>query len=241
MLRLLSGLLVALICHGLFLLLPLSFNRATPPRLQGDEPIRISLSAAVQDKTKAKERAAEAEEDEEAPVIMAAEEEVEPLPQVEEITPQTSEPVPGPVAPLSLKPLSRKKRIPQKTFKHSEQTDKTLPSRKSSPPAVSLTELPEESGAPAMVKATPLYSRNPKPEYPPLARRRNYQGTVLLSLLVSAQGDVSRVTLQRSSGHVLLDKSAIRTVKNWRFLPGTDDGRPVPMEVLIPIHFRLTE
>jgi protein TonB len=50
---------------------------------------------------------------------------------------------------------------------------------------------------------------------------------------------VAQVRLHKSSGHALLDKSALKTVKSWRFTPGTKNGRPATMEVVVPVRFRL--
>ncbi|RPJ07721.1 MAG: energy transducer TonB, partial [Deltaproteobacteria bacterium] len=41
------------------------------------------------------------------------------------------------------------------------------------------------------------------------------------------------------SGYPLLDKAAMRAVRSWHFHPGTENGRPVTMTVLVPIDFRL--
>ena len=41
-------------------------------------------------------------------------------------------------------------------------------------------------------EATPLYRQNPVPEYPLIARKRGYQGTVVLEVLVTREGKVER-------------------------------------------------
>ncbi|MCK5071322.1 MAG: energy transducer TonB, partial [Desulfocapsa sp.] len=60
-----------------------------------------------------------------------------------------------------------------------------------------------------------------------------------LSVLVSKEGKADMVRIHTSSGHALLDTSARKTVKSWRFLPGIEADQPVAMEVLVPIHFKL--
>lgn len=95
------------------------------------------------------------------------------------------------------------------------------------------------SPVPAIVKARPLYNKNPKPAYPPLARRRGWQGTVILKVIVSEDGLAEQVTLYKSSGYPLLDTTAWKAVNSWRFLPGSTNGRSVTMNVLVPVHFRL--
>jgi len=90
-----------------------------------------------------------------------------------------------------------------------------------------------------VVLAQPLYRENPPPEYPPLARRRQLEGTVVLEVLVSAEGKVSGLAVHESSGHALLDEAALKAVKGWRFEPGRRGGAPVAMPVLVPVRFGL--
>lgn len=92
------------------------------------------------------------------------------------------------------------------------------------------------------LSATPDYNVNPKPPYPLLARRIGAQGEVLLRVLVRPDGSVATVELARSSGFLLLDESATRTVRdNWRFIPARHDGAPVESWVEIPITFVLAD
>jgi len=85
----------------------------------------------------------------------------------------------------------------------------------------------------------PLYHLNPSPTYPAMARRRNYQGTVLLDVLVNQQGRVARVEVAESCGYAMLDRSARKSVGQWRFEPARRFGRPIEMWVQVPIKFEL--
>ncbi len=87
--------------------------------------------------------------------------------------------------------------------------------------------------------ATPNYKKNSPPTYPLLARRRNYEGTVLLDVLVRREGTVDSIKLARSSGHEALDRAAIRAVSEWSFHPGKRGDEAVEMWVTIPIRFQL--
>ncbi len=80
---------------------------------------------------------------------------------------------------------------------------------------------------------------NPKPPYPLTARRRGYEGRVLLSVRVLTDGVCGGVTLKQSSGHAMLDIAALDTVKRWRFLPARRGATPVESRVDVPITFRL--
>lgn len=92
-----------------------------------------------------------------------------------------------------------------------------------------------------LIKATPRYESNPLPHYPRLARQNRWEGTVRLRARVSASGTVEDVALERSSGHEVLDRSALDGVQRWRFIPATRGGLPVTCEVSIPVAFKLTE
>ena len=98
--------------------------------------------------------------------------------------------------------------------------------------------LPERAGH-QIVDAVPEYAINPKPPYPRLAIRRSYEGTAILSVEVLTDGSVREVQLLESSGHTILDRSAVKAVRKWRFKPGTKGGRPVTTRVRIPVVFRL--
>lgn len=99
--------------------------------------------------------------------------------------------------------------------------------------------LEAKQSASSVIKARPLYQYNPKPEYPSMARQRGWEGIVSLLVEVKVSGDVASVRLQDSCGYKILDKSAIRAVKSWRFIPGTRDGFQVQSTVMIPVHFKL--
>jgi protein TonB len=87
--------------------------------------------------------------------------------------------------------------------------------------------------------ARPLYQKNPSPEYPRLAKRRGYEGTVVLEVLVDEEGRVEDMRLFRSSKHRILDRAAMASVREWLFKPGMRGQEPVEMWVKIPIRFQL--
>jgi TonB family protein len=87
--------------------------------------------------------------------------------------------------------------------------------------------------------AFPDYKVNPKPRYPMLARRKGYEGTIILRVFVLESGGVGKVELEKSSGYEILDESALKAVKEWVFTPGKKDGEPVPSWVTVPIKFQL--
>lgn len=85
----------------------------------------------------------------------------------------------------------------------------------------------------------PDLSSNRPPAYPAEAVRRRLEGTVLLRLWISAAGEVERVEVVRSSGHGILDRSAVEAVSSWRGQPARRGGRSVEAVEVLPIRFRL--
>lgn len=89
--------------------------------------------------------------------------------------------------------------------------------------------------------AIPRQEGNPKPPYPEIARRRGYEGQVRLEVEVLSDGTVGWVRVKSSSGYEVLDKSALETVKGWKFIPARFGGVAVKSTVIIPITFKLKE
>jgi len=85
----------------------------------------------------------------------------------------------------------------------------------------------------------PRYAENPKPSYPQEARERGYQGEVLLRVEVLSNGRVGQIEVKRSSGHDILDQSALSTVKQWKFIPAKKGESTLSLWVNVPIKFQL--
>jgi TonB family protein len=70
--------------------------------------------------------------------------------------------------------------------------------------------------------------------------RAKIQGVVTLEAVVQPDGSVGYVRVTRSLDQTFgLDQEAIKTVKKWRFAPGTKLGQPVPVLVEIEMTFTL--
>ncbi|MCA9395148.1 MAG: TonB family protein [Candidatus Omnitrophica bacterium] len=98
-----------------------------------------------------------------------------------------------------------------------------------------------DKSAGAAREAEPLGLVNPAPSYPAVALRRRWEGTVRLSVEVSAEGTVEQVTITESSGHALLDRSARQTVETWHFQPALKGNRNTASVITVPVEFRLKD
>ncbi|MFZ5493636.1 MAG: energy transducer TonB [Pseudomonadota bacterium] len=83
------------------------------------------------------------------------------------------------------------------------------------------------------------YLNNPAPAYPPLSRRLDEQGRVLIRVFVDPNGAPAEVELRESSGYRRLDAAAEAAVRRWRFVPARRGQEPVGAWVLVPIAFNL--
>lgn len=75
--------------------------------------------------------------------------------------------------------------------------------------------------------------------YPPQAREDNIQGRVVVKFIVEADGEVTNVTVVNSA-HSALDSAAIAVIENMpNWEPGTQRGKPVRVQFVLPIRFVL--
>jgi protein TonB len=77
------------------------------------------------------------------------------------------------------------------------------------------------------------------PQYPHLALREEWEGTVFLRVQILPSGHVGTVTVVKSSGHSALDDSAVAAAKVHVFNPATQGGVPVVGSASFPVTFKL--
>lgn len=164
------------------------------------------------------------------------------------------EPVPPPPPPP--KPIVRTQQPPAAVPTPArEPVAEIPPPLVETPPAVAAITLPEPTpvppvevvAAPAAEVAPPVtpprfdadYLRNPSPAYPAMARRLGEQGRVILRVLVGADGAPREIEVRTSSGHERLDRAALDTVRQWKFVPARVGKEPVAAWVLVPVSFTL--
>jgi TonB family protein len=108
----------------------------------------------------------------------------------------------------------------------------------------SMAHASAQSPAPAVFKAgqpgvvPPRIVSEVKPSYTPEAIRMRVQGSVVLECIVTAEGTVSGVKVLKLL-HPELDAQAVKALGQWRFLPGTKDGKPVAVSVEVENTFTL--
>jgi len=86
----------------------------------------------------------------------------------------------------------------------------------------------------------PTCLRCPVPLYTQPARRNEVQGTAVLDILISKNGDAEQIRPVRLLGYGL-DEQAFNAIKKWKFRPATmkKDGTPVAVITPVVVTFRL--
>jgi TonB family protein len=97
-------------------------------------------------------------------------------------------------------------------------------------------QLPQEE---LLISAVPKKNESPLPEYPLIARKKNWEGVVWLLVDVSDRGEVVNLVVEKSCGYRTLDQSALQAVRQWLFTPAQNVGVPVKSQVRIPVRFQL--
>ena len=95
---------------------------------------------------------------------------------------------------------------------------------------VAVEEMPEPIGGIQAIQSKIIY--------PEIAKRAGVEGKVYVLAFVDEKGDVTNVKIIKGLG-AGLDEAALNAVKQTKFKPGKQRGKPVKVQVSIPIVFRL--
>jgi TonB family protein len=157
------------------------------------------------------------------------------------LPPMTSSPAPlPPAAPAA---VQRPARATQSETKGEDEK----PVEAATPPAPVAVQQPtvpnpgeqDKPPEPAGNGATaPVVVSRTEPSYTDEARRQHIQGTVTLDVAIDAEGNPKVVRVAQGLGYGL-DENAKAAVEQWKFKPGTFNGKPVAVAVKIAISFYL--
>lgn len=86
--------------------------------------------------------------------------------------------------------------------------------------------------------AAPSVLQKVEPEYSEEARIAKWQGTVVVSVEIGADGLAHNPQIVRSLG-LGLDEKAVDALSQWSFSPGLKDGQPVAVAAAIEVNFKL--
>jgi len=175
---------------------------------------KVEVAEEVEDQEEVEEVEEEKVEVEEKKV----EEKVEEPPPKQE-PPKPEEELPTPAPPPPPKPPESPKPKPQP------------PAPKPQPP----TPAPIQGA----IDAPPKPRQAIRPRYPQSSRMRGEEGDVVLSLHVTASGEVDRVEVVASSGFADLDEAAVKAAQKARFTPARSGSRRVDAHARLTLTFKL--
>jgi protein TonB len=78
----------------------------------------------------------------------------------------------------------------------------------------------------------------PDPEYSEEARKAKFSGNVQVYVIVDAKGNPTHVRVVRGVG-MGLDEKAAEAVRQYKFKPATQDGKPVAVDMYVEVNFQI--
>jgi TonB family protein len=82
----------------------------------------------------------------------------------------------------------------------------------------------------------PRQTYAPQPSYPKKDWKANHEDVLTLLLAVRTDGTPSDISVLSSPGEEF-DRAAIDAVKQWKFAPATQDGKPIAVKIAVEISF----
>jgi protein TonB len=84
----------------------------------------------------------------------------------------------------------------------------------------------------------PVLVSKVEPEYPEIAKKARIEGIVVLEAIINKDGTVGNIKVLRSLNPIL-DQAAIKAVKQWKYIPGKVNGKPVNSYLTVTVRFIL--
>ena len=106
-------------------------------------------------------------------------------------------------------------------------------------PVVAAAPAPAPVSGPKTITSGVEYIQPPQPVYPSMSKRLGEQGKVILLVLINERGTPDKVVVQSSSGWPRLDEAGRQAALRALFKPHVEDGRAVPVYVVVPLNFSL--
>jgi len=132
-------------------------------------------------------------------------------------------------------PQTKTNKTANKISKEVQQTPQKID--KPMPPTASANTA--KQSAPKRVEKITFSARPAPIAYPHSAKRRNIEGVVLVEVWLDEQGKQTKQQIITSSGHQVLDKAALKGIRQWQFSRQQDDGQAIAYRVQVPINFGL--
>ncbi|HEY3839638.1 MAG TPA: TonB family protein, partial [Bryobacteraceae bacterium] len=105
----------------------------------------------------------------------------------------------------------------------------------SEPHATPQSNATQRAGGPV---SQPIVLSKHDPPYSEEARAVKYSASVLVQIVVGADGLAHNLRVVRPAGFGL-DDCALTAIATWKFKPGEREGTPVPVHAMVEVNFRL--
>ena len=84
----------------------------------------------------------------------------------------------------------------------------------------------------------PVLVYSPPPVYSIEARQAHFSGTVLVFLQIDVNGNPSHIRVVKGVG-MGLDEKAVNAVRQYKFKPAMQDGKPVVFDLNVNVNFQI--
>ena len=84
----------------------------------------------------------------------------------------------------------------------------------------------------------PKPMKTPNPVFNMAARRMKYSGMVEVYLWAEPDGSTSHLSISKPAG-LGLDEQAVATVSKYKFVPATQNGKPVRVDLYVEVNFQI--
>lgn len=84
----------------------------------------------------------------------------------------------------------------------------------------------------------PVPTKTVAPVYPMELKRQGVSGMVTMSITVDEKGNVTDPVVKKST-QPEFEKPALEAVSKWKFTPAKKGGKPVAVQVVVPLKFAL--
>ena len=113
------------------------------------------------------------------------------------------------------------------------------------PPVTTVAKAPPAPPPKAVASSDPLrpiMRTHTLPPYPPISVRLNEQGTTLMEVHITTEGNVDDCKVEKSSSSERLDSAACDYVKSrWRWQPPTNQGTPTAVSTRVSVKWDLKD
>jgi periplasmic protein TonB len=181
---------------------------------------------------------------EEAAVAVAANNEMEELPDITQQN-EPPPPAPPPPPPATVEAVEDDADIEEQTIEATDLNKEYVPTVAPPPPGPKGPEKTNEDEIFEFAEQQPEFKDGDIQTYiakhlfyPPLAAENGKQGTVFVQFVVEANGSVSNVKVVKTFDEDC-GNEAMKVVKTLKFSPGQQRGKPVRVRMGMPIKFRL--